>query len=440
MTTSNKKQKYDVALVGAGMVGISCALWLQKSGHSVCIIDRSSPGESTASGSACTFADYACIPINSPSLPFQAPSMIFGSMIFGKDSPLAIKWNYIHRMIPWLAQFLSNCRPQKVAGIIDALAVILSQAENGLMPLIEDAGATDLIQRRGCLYLYNTTKGYDAARPDILARQERGVSLHEISAGEVYEMEPNLEHLFHKGVFFDRAFQFLFPGKLIERLTAHFVAQGGTYISGNVSAIDSTDQKTRTETRTKTGTKSDTENVRIRYDGKTLFAGKAVIAAGAHALDLLPSLSGKMPLDTERGYHIMLDATKVELTRPVGWAEKGFYMTPLDKQIRIAGTVELGGLQNNYTDRLLNYLEKTAKQALPDLGKRESSWLGFRPSMPDALPVIGPSPRDKNIILAFGHQHVGLTLGGITGKIVSSLIGEEKIPFDISPYSPQRFQ
>ncbi len=414
-----KEQKYDVAIVGAGMVGISCALWLQRSGKSVCIIDRLPPGESTASGSSCTFADYACIPINSPSLPFQAPGMILR-----KDSPLAIKWNYIHRMLPWLAQFLANCRPHKVTHIIDALAVILSHAESGLMPLIEDAYATDLIKRRGCLYLYNTAKGYEAARPDIRTRQERGVSLHEISAGEIYDMEPNLEHLFHRGVYFDKAFQFLFPGKLIKRLTAHFVTQGGTFISGNVSEIES----------------SEAENIGIIYGDKTIRADKAVIAAGAHALDLLPWLSGKMPLDTERGYHIMLAGSKTGLNRPVGWAEKGFYMTPLVNQIRIAGTVELGGLQGNYTEQLLSYLEKTAKQALPGLGARESSWLGFRPSMPDALPVIGPSPRDKNIILAFGHQHVGLTLGGITGKIVASLIGGEPTPFDISPYCPQRFQ
>ncbi len=419
MSGSKEITKYDVAVVGAGMVGISCALWLQKNGHSVCVIDRCPPGDSTASGSACTFADYACIPINSPSLPFKVPVMVLS-----KNSPLAIKWNYIHRMVPWLAQFLAHCRPKEVTRIIDALAVLLSNAESGLMPLIEDAGATDLIQRRGCLYLYNTIKGYDAARPDILARQERGVSLREVTVGEIYDMEPSLEQVFHKGVFFDKAFQFLFPGKLIERLTEHFVKQGGTFLSENVRTIKS----------------PGSESVRIVCDGKELTAGKVVVAAGAYALDLLPSLAGKMPLDTERGYHIMLDAKKVSLNRPVGWAEKGFYMTPLDRQVRIAGTVELGGLQEEYTERLLDYLEKTAKEVLPDLGARESSWLGFRPSMPDALPVIGRSPKDRNIILAFGHQHIGLTLGGITGKVVSSIVEGKDISFDISPYSPQRFQ
>ncbi|MEH6630617.1 MAG: FAD-binding oxidoreductase [Halopseudomonas aestusnigri] len=412
-------KKYDVAVVGSGMVGISCALWLQKSGRSVCLIDRNPPGESTASGSACTFADYACIPINSPSLPLKIPAMLLS-----KNSPLAIKWNYIHKMVPWLGQFLANCRPKRVAHIIDALAVILSNAESGLMPLIEDAGATDLIQRRGCLYLFNTVKGYDAAGSDILARIERGVSLREISAGEIHDLEPSLEQVFHKGVFYDNAFQFLFPGKLIERFTEHFVKQGGIFLSENVRAIES----------------SGTEDVSIRGDTEQILADKVVVAAGAHALDLLPSLSGKIPLDTERGYHVMLSANKAALNRPVGWAEKGFYMTPLDDQIRIAGTVELGGLQEEYTEHLLNYMENTAKEILPGLGGRESSWLGFRPSMPDALPVIGPSPQDKNIILAFGHQHVGLTLGGITGKIVSSIVEGKNAPFDISAYSPQRFQ
>jgi len=410
--------EYDVAIVGAGIVGISCALWLQKTGRTVCLIDREELGGSTASGSACTFANYACIPINSPSLPFQAPGMILSN-----NSPLSIKWRTIHRMMPWLAQFLANCRPSKVAYIIDSLSVLLTHAEDGLMPLIEDADALDLIQRRGCLYLYDTDTGYKAAYSDILARQDRGVSLQEVTAHEIHDLEPNLQPIFHKGVLFDQAFQFLFPGKLIERLGEKFVADGGTFIRADVQAI----------------TPADEENVRIHFETDDLLVGKTVIAAGAHAKALLPSLNRKMPLDTERGYHLMLDAQQTSLNRPVGWAEKGFYMTPLGHQIRIAGTVELGGLDKEYTTKVLKYLERTARQALPDLGATESQWLGFRPTMPDALPVIGQSPVNKNIIYAFGHQHVGLTLGGITGKIVASIVQGEDLSFDISPYSPLRF-
>ncbi|WP_417454179.1 NAD(P)/FAD-dependent oxidoreductase [Kiloniella sp.] len=418
MSNPREIKKYDVAVIGGGMVGISSALWLQKSGYSVCVIDRCSPGNSTASGSACTFADYACIPINSPSLPFKVPAMVLS-----KNSPFAVKWNYIYRMFPWLSQFISHCRPKEVTRIIDALAVLLSKAESGLMPLIEDAGAKDLIQRHGCLYLYNTEKGYRAANSDILARQERGVSLREVEAGEIYELEPSLTNIFYKGVFFDKSFQFLYPGKLIERLTEHFVSQGGAIFLENVKKLES----------------SGDQNVRVQCENAEFLVQKSVVAAGAYSLDLLPSLVGKMPLDTERGYHVMLSAQNTSLSRPVGWAEKGFYMTPLSDQVRIAGTVELGGLQNKYTESLMNYLERTAKTALPDLGERQSEWLGFRPSMPDALPVIGPSPQNRNIILAFGHQHVGLTLGGITGKVVSSIVEGKKPSFDLSSYSPKRF-
>lgn len=344
-------------------------------------------------------------------------------MLLSNNSPLSIKWRTIHRMVPWLAQFLANCRPAKVAHIIDALSVLLAHAEGGLMPLIEDADAFDLIQRRGCLYLYDTDKGYKAAYSDILARQERGVSLQEVSAHEIHDLEPNLQPIFRKGVLFDQAFQFLSPAKLIERLGEKFIANGGTYIRADVQSIAHAGE----------------ENVRLAYESNELLAGKIVVAAGAHAKALLPSLFGKIPLDTERGYHLMLDAEQTSLNRPVGWAEKGFYMTPLDHQIRIAGTVELGGLDEEYTKSVLNYLERTARQALPDLGATESRWLGYRPTMPDALPVIGQSPVNRNIIFAFGHQHVGLTLGGITGKIVASIVQGENLSFDISPYSPLRF-
>jgi len=400
------------------MVGISCALWLQKSGKNVCLLDRGAPGESTASGSACTFANYACIPINSPSLPLQAPGMILS-----KDSPLSVKWRTIHRMIPWLAEFLANCRPNKVAHIIDALSVLLAHAESGLMPLIEDANALDLIRRRGCLYLYSTEKGYKEAYSGILARQERDVSLQEVSAHEIHDLEPCLQPIFHKGVLFDQAFQFLSPGKLMERLVENFIANGGTFIRDDVKTIEP----------------NGTEDVRICHGENELQASKVVVAAGAHSKALLPSFSSRTPLDTERGYHLMLNAEKTSLSRPVGWAEKGFYMTPLDQQIRIAGTVELGGLDTEYSGNVLQYLEKSAKQVLPDLGAIESRWLGFRPSMPDALPVIGQLPENRNVILAFGHQHVGLTLGGITGKIVASIVNGEKLSLDIAPYSPQRF-
>jgi D-amino-acid dehydrogenase len=166
---------------------------------------------------------------------------------------------------------------------------------------------------------------------------------------------------------------------------------------------------------------------------------KTVIASGAFSKNLTDQLGEKIPLDTERGYHVHFKNMDHLISRPVIFLDRGFGMTPMNQGLRAVGTVELGGLKNPASKKRVEYLIRCAKELLPQLEKHDDEWLGFRPTLPDFLPILGPSLKNKNIVYAFGHHHLGWTLGAITGKIVSGIVAEEKTNLDLSPYSSKRF-
>jgi len=166
---------------------------------------------------------------------------------------------------------------------------------------------------------------------------------------------------------------------------------------------------------------------------------KAVIATGAFSKKFTDQLGENIPLDTERGYHVHFKNKDNLISRPVIFLDRGFGMTPMNQGLRAVGTVELGGLKNPLSKKRIEYIVNCAKELLPQLGKHDDEWLGFRPTLPDFLPILGPSKKNKNIIYAFGHQHLGWTLGAITGKIVSGIVAEEKTNLDLTPYSSKRF-
>ena len=164
-----------------------------------------------------------------------------------------------------------------------------------------------------------------------------------------------------------------------------------------------------------------------------------MVASGAFSKQFTDQLGEKIPLDTERGYHVHFKGQEKLISRPVIFLDRGFGMTPMNQGLRAVGTVELGGTKNPLSKKRIDYVIRCAKELLPQLGAHEDEWLGFRPTLPDFLPILGPSLKNKNIIYAFGHQHLGWTLGAITGKIVSGIVAGEKTNLDLSPYSSKRF-
>ncbi len=409
----------NIAVVGAGIVGLSCALWLQKTGHTVTLIDPELAGSGTSSGNACTIADYGCIPVNSPGLFKTLPSLLFS-----KDSPLSVNPIYALSHLPWCLKFLSNCTPSAVNRIQTQLAGLLAKTYEGLTPLLDASKAHHLLQRRGLLHVFENEAEFQAAWPANLFRREHGVEFREINGGEIKELEPNLSMAFERGLFFENVSQVLNPLSLSTHYFDHFVQNGGKYIRQKALAV----QKLP-------------ESVNIFLDNnEQIKASKMVLAAGAFSREIIGSGAEPLPLDTERGYHVQYKGLQTLLNRPVTWPSSGFYATPMDEGLRLVGTVEIAGNNTKKNQSLLDYIMRKGSEMfeLPDTP--DQTWLGFRPTMPDALPVIGHSPLSKNILFAFGHHHLGLTLSGITGKLISELASGETLSHNINAFSPARFR
>jgi len=414
-----EQRSEHIAVIGAGIVGMSCALWLQEKGFRVSVIDGNAPGSMTSYGNACTIADYGCVPVNNPALPKQLPTLLFG-----KNNPLSVNPLYAVTHLPWLIRFLLFCRKSEVAKIVSSLGKILAATNEGLDPLIRMSGSDDLLREAGCLYLYQSRKNFEQARKSNQSRAENGVTFTEINSRDIKDLEPNLKMAFPHGLLFKNARQVLNPLSLVERYFDTFTARRGKYHHQHATSIC-----------------ADRNRVKISMtDDRTVSVERAVICSGAFSGQIPGAGVEKLPLDTERGYHIQFKDRQTLLTRPVGWAEAGFYATPMNHGLRFAGTVEIAGLTRKKNQRNLNYLKRKAKQMFELPEEPQSDWLGYRPTMPDALPVIGPSEKSHRILYAFGHQHIGLTLAGITGKLISEIAAMETPSIDISAFRAGRFR
>lgn len=407
---------YDIAIAGAGAVGMSCALWAQMRGHRVLLADPEPPGSGTSYGNACTLATYACLPVNSPSVLTSLPSLMFS-----KDSPLSLSYAHALRNPRWMLSFLANCRAAPSRRIAGHLADLLAHADAGINPLIEAAGARDLVVERGQLSVWSTARAAEAATADLEQRRALGVAWREVGADEALEMEPGLRLPVKRAVHFHAARHLRDPLELITRMHRAFTELGGTTLRAPVEAIRTSD----------TG-------VELRADGQSLTAGRAVIASGAFSKRIKGAGTDKLPLGTERGYHLMYKGEAHRVTRPVGWGEAGFYAVPHTKGLRLTGTVEIAALEAPANQRRLAYIARKGAEMLGPLPEPDSEWLGFRPTLPDSLPVIGPSPQSDRVLYAFGHQHIGLTLGGITGRLIADLAEGRQPNIDLAPFAADR--
>ena len=213
------------------------------------------------------------------------------------------------------------------------------------------------------------------------------------------------------------------PHGILKKIFKLFLERGGKFIQTEIKNLEQINSN-------QTAIRSENEEYKFE---------KTVVASGAFSKSLTDQLGENIPLDTERGYHVHFKEKDHLISRPVIFLDRGFGMTPMNQGLRAVGTVELGGLNNPPSKKRIDYIIKCAKELLPDLGEHEDEWLGFRPTLPDFLPILGPSLKNKNIIYAFGHQHLGWTLGAITGKIISKIVAGEKTNLDLTPYSSKRF-
>ena len=412
MDEKNKK----VGIIGAGIQGVCNALFLQKKGFQVTLFDREEPGSAASYGNAGHFSPYASVPLNRPDVIADVPSMLISSR-----GPLALKWNYVPKMIPWFAKFVLNCTEQKMMHTAKNMHQILDHSLPAFDELFDEIDLEDLVENNGILYVW-TDKNIKSRELEIKIRDQLGVKQQLVNKKEIHDLEPNLKPFYHSGVFYDYARHARNPRKILIKLFENFVNKGGKFLKLNINNIDFDEDRPvlRTETQ------------RFIFD-------KLVIACGAFSKKLTDKLHEKIPLDTERGYHVHFKDYDHLISRPIVYANRGFGMTPMEQGLRVVGTVEFGGLENSPSKSRIKNLILNAKDMLDGLPDHKDEWLGFRPTLPDFLPVLGPSKNYQNVFYSFGHHHLGWTLGAISGKIISNMIAGEKTNLDLQPYSSNRF-
>ena len=414
----DKVNKSSVGIIGAGIQGICIALSLVKKGFNVTLIDHQDPGSKTASyGNAGHFSPYASVPVNRPDILADVPAMLLNS-----KGPLALRWNYIPKMIPWFIKFIKNCSSKKMMHTAKYMHQILDLALPAYDELFQDIDVSELVENKGIIYFW-TDKDLKSRELEIKIRKELGVEQQLLTPHEIHDLEPHVKKIYHGGILYPNARHARNPKKILLKLFDLFIQKGGKFKKENVQSINfSVDNKPR-----------------IKTDMKIYNFDKAVIACGAFSKKLTDKLNEKIPLDTERGYHVHFKGYDHLLSRPVIFLNRGFGITPMEQGLRVVGTVEFGGLNNPPSKKRILNLVNNAKYLFPQLREHEDEWLGFRPTLPDFLPILGPSKENKNLFYSFGHHHLGWTLGAISGKIISGMISGEKTNLDLSPYSSQRF-
>ena len=409
--------KLKVGIVGAGIQGISNALFLQKKGFEVTIFDRENPGSPAASyGNAGHFSPYASLSLNRTDILLDVPAMLMSS-----TGPLALKWNYVPKMIPWFMKFILNTSKNKMMHTAKNMHQILDLALPAYDELFDEVDIEGLVENKGILYIWND-KDLKSRELEINVRKELGVKQQLVNKKEIHDLEPNIKPFYHAGVYYPYARHARNPKKILLKFFDLFIKKGGEFKKLDIKSIEFQDEQPIL--------KSETE--------KFLF-DRVVIACGAFSKKLTDNLDEKIPLDTERGYHVHFKDCDHLLQRPVIFSNRGFGITPMEQGLRVVGTVEFGGLKNPLSKSRIKNLINNAKYMLGDLPDHEDEWLGFRPTLPDFLPVMGPSKNHKNVFYCFGHHHLGWTLGPISGKIVSGMIAKENTNLNLAPYSSTRF-
>ena len=411
-----ENNKVKIAVIGAGIQGVCNALFLQKKGFKVTLFDRDEPGNSATYGNAGHFSPYASVPLNRPDVITDIPAMLASSR-----GPLALKWNYVHKMIPWFLRFLLNCSERKMMHTAKNMHQILDLALPAFDELFEEIELNGLVENKGIIYVWND-QNLKSRELEIKIRKELGVKQQLLSPKDIHDLEPNIKPFYHGGVFYDYARHARNPRKILLKLFDLFLKKGGKFLKLNIKDINFDDDKPV-----------------IRSETQRFIFDKLVISCGVFSKRLTDKLHENIPMDTERGYHVHFKGFDHLISRPVVYANRGFGMTPMEQGLRVVGTVEFGGLDNPLSKSRIKNLIMNAKDMLDGLPEHEDEWLGFRPTLPDYLPVLGPSKNYKNVFYSFGHHHLGWTLGAISGKIISKIIANENTNLNLSAYSSSRF-
>ena len=408
-----------IAIIGAGIVGISTAIWLQRDGHDVILIDKSGPGEGTSHGNGGVLASCSIVPVTVPGLLRKAPKMLLSS-----SQPLFLKWGYLPKLFPWLRRYLSHANASDVERIAAALLPIVGDSLNDHKALSAGTGAEKWIVPSDYLFLYNDRAQFEDDSFGWGIRRKHGFEWEELEGNAFHDYDP----VFSKEIGFAAKLSnhghIKDPGRYVKDLAIHVEGNGGRIIRASVDDIAH-------ENGCVTG---------VCADGETIACDTTIVTAGVWSGPLAKRLGVSVPLESERGYHLELVEPSMMQRSPAMVASGKFVATPLDGRIRLAGTVEFGGLDAPPSRAPLELLRRNARAAFPGMTwKEEVEWMGHRPAPTDSIPIIGAVPGIEGAYMGFGHHHIGLTGGPKTGHLLAQLIAGRIPNTNMSVYTPSRF-
>ena len=409
-------------IIGAGIVGVSSAAFLQRAGYRVTLIDRLPPGEGCSFGNAGGLAFCEIVPPIHPRILLKIPGWLMDPL-----GPLTIRWSYLPKALPWLLAAGRNAMPARVAAITEARANLALRVVADFETLLRDAGSAELLKYEDTLRLYDNEQQFAAEANEREVKKAYGFEMKRLSGGECRELEPALSPHIHCGAFHGGWYFVTDPERTVKSIAEHVVRGGGEIIADDVVRIE------RDGTRAK---------ALVLKSGRNVMLDRLVICGGAYSHLLAKQLGEKVLLEAERGYHMVLPNSGVKLSRSLTYARTPGAATPMDMGLRLAGSDEFAGLEAPESWARADALWKIFKQLLPGLNEPDSAttrWMGRRPGTPDSLPVIGPSKTVSNVWYGFGHSHMGLTWGPTTGRLISELITGARSNIDLAPFRVDRF-
>lgn len=423
ISRANDGPSKRIVVTGGGVVGVCTASWLLRDGHAVTIVEPGRIGYGASYGNAGCFNPSSVVPMSMPGNLAKVPGWLLDPL-----GPLSIRWPYLATITPWLIRFLRSGTPEKVAAQAQALGDLLRDSVGVYRPLVDNAGAQALVRQDGHLMVYPTRADFEGDALAWKLRRNNGIAFTVLEDDALWQQEPALARSYRLGVFFPDNGHTVNPNRFVTMLTDAFLRDGGMIVSGTAQGLEFADTSLRG----------------VRTENGLLPCDTAVIAAGAHSKPFTMQLGDRIPLDTERGYHIMVPGSENMPRIPIMDTSGKFVATPMEGGLRIAGTVEFAGLDAKPDWRRAHKLLTLGQRLFPGLAaikpQEAEVWMGFRPSMPDSLPVIGRSHASRHVIYAFGHGHVGMAGGAQTGLLVADLVAGREPRIPITAFSPQRFR
>jgi D-amino-acid dehydrogenase len=410
-----------VLVIGAGIVGLALAFRLREGGAEVTVVDPAPPGEGGASfGNAGAISSTSVVPLAMPGTLRQVPRMLLDPA-----APLHIPLRYWLTAAPWLARFVASARPAAVARAAAALDALQRLATEQHLALARDIGAPELIQPEGNLYLYRDAAQLAKDRSSWDLRRQYGARVEVLDGAGIRALEPDIGPSYTVGIFLPDHAHCASPHRYAVAVAEALRRAGGELHQDRIRAL----------------TIRDGRAIGAEGEAGNYPAEEVVVAAGAWSAKLLAPLGYRIPLETQRGYHINLPNSGVAIRRPVVPADRKVFITPMEGGLRVAGTVEFGGLErapNEVRARLL-YGDLAAVFPQARSTGTEGFWMGHRPCLPDSVPVMGPSARVPGLWFAFGHGHLGLTGAAPTAAMLAPAMLGHAPNADFAPFAAERF-